>query len=76
MSANQSGLVVVRYGEIALKGRNRPRFIRQLCDNIAACLRRNGIRGEVSVVERRLSVSTGEPESCSGPHSRCRGDLR
>ena len=41
------GLVLLRYGEIALKGKNRIYFYRKLRRNLRKCLKANGISGEV-----------------------------
>jgi len=60
--AADEGLVVARYGEIALKGRNQPVFLRQLRHNMREALRRNAIPGELEVQGRRLHVRTSEPE--------------
>ncbi len=53
------GLILLRYGELALKGENRPFFLRKLRRNVRACLRENGIAGQVEVQGSRLYVSTG-----------------
>lgn len=52
------GLILVRYGEIALKGRNRNLFVRRLRLNIKDCLKRNNLAGDVSVHGQRLYVET------------------
>jgi len=41
------GLVLLRYGEIALKGKNRIYFYRKLRRNLRKCLKANGISGDV-----------------------------
>ncbi len=56
------GLILLRYGELALKGGNRPLFTRKLRSNVRACLRDNGIQGQVETVGSRLFVFTGEVE--------------
>ena len=56
------GLILLRYGELALKGLNRPFFTRRLRHNVRACLRDNGIEGQVEVVGSRLFVSTEQVE--------------
>jgi thiamine biosynthesis protein ThiI len=56
------GLILLRYGELALKGANRPVFVRQLRRNVRDCLRKNGIPGRVEVVGSRLFVSTDQTE--------------
>ncbi len=60
-----SGLVVGRYGEIALKGKNQPRFRRQLRHNLAECLSRAGIEAQVQETGRRLHVRTDDPEAAA-----------
>ena len=40
-------LVLLRYGEIGLKGRNRWQFVRQLRRNMKDALRRAGLQGRV-----------------------------
>lgn len=54
------GLILLRYGELALKGLNRPVFTRRLRRNIRACLHEHGIPGKVEVVGSRLFVSTDQ----------------
>jgi thiamine biosynthesis protein ThiI len=50
---------LVRYGEIALKGRPvRRRFEDRLARNIADCLRRNGTEGTVRRIRGRIVVET------------------
>ena len=56
------GLILLRYGELALKGQNRPVFTRRLRHNVRACLRENEIPGQVDVVGSRLFVTTDEVE--------------
>ena len=52
------GLILLRYGEIALKGKNRATFTRQLRHNIRSALRQNGLSGEVHEEGRRVYVET------------------
>lgn len=61
------GLILLRYGELALKGANRPAFVRRLRRNVRACLRENGIEGEVESTGSRLYVSTDQVEEAI-PH--------
>ncbi len=61
------GLILVRYGEIGLKGRNRNLFVRRLRLNIKDCLKRNGLSGEVSVHGQRLYVDVADAEAAA-PH--------
>ncbi len=55
--------ILVRYGEIGLKGRNRHYFIRRLRLNIKDCLKRHGLQGEVSVEGQRLYVRTDDVQA-------------
>lgn len=61
------GLILLRYGELALKGANRPAFIRRLRRNVRDCLRQNGIEGRVESVGSRLFVYTDQVEEAV-PH--------
>ncbi|MFO7698500.1 MAG: tRNA uracil 4-sulfurtransferase ThiI [Anaerolineae bacterium] len=67
------GLVLVRYGEIALKGRNRPMFLRRLRRNIRASLAAYGLQGEVFTRGRRAFVHTLDPIAALEPLSRVFG---
>jgi len=57
------GLVVARYGEIALKGRNQPVFLRQLRRNMREALRRREVDAEVVTEGRRVHVRTADPDA-------------
>ena len=65
--------VLVRYGEIALKGRNRPAFLRRLRRNIRASLAAHGLEGQVHTRGRRAYVSTYHPHAALEPLSRVFG---
>ncbi len=52
------GLVLLRYGEIALKGKNRAFFYRKLRRNLRQCLKANGIAGEVWQEGQRIYLET------------------
>jgi len=52
------GLVLLRYGEIALKGQNRTFFLRKLRRNVRRCLKANGLDGEVWQDGQRIYVET------------------
>lgn len=67
------GLILIRYGELALKGANRPFFTRRLRRNIRACLRDSGLEGEVEVAGSRLFVSTDQVEQAIPPLQRVFG---
>lgn len=67
------GLILLRYGELALKGRNRVAFVRQLRRNIRVCLKAHGIAGEVVSQGQRLYVRTERVEEALEPLSRVFG---
>ncbi len=67
------GLVLVRYGEIALKGRNRPFFLRRLRRNIRAALTASGLQGTVYSGGRRIYIDTPFPWEALDPLSRVFG---
>jgi tRNA uracil 4-sulfurtransferase len=67
------GLVLIRYGEIALKGRNRPAFLRRLEHNIRACLAAHGLEGTVSRSGQRIYVKTPDAQAALDPLSRVFG---
>jgi tRNA uracil 4-sulfurtransferase len=67
------GLILLRYGEIALKGGNRALFLRRLRRNLRACLKANGISGEVFSEGARVYVRTGEVDAALAPLSRVFG---
>jgi len=52
------GLVLVRYGEIALKGKNRNYFYGKLRRNLRKALKANGIEGEVWQEGQRIYLET------------------
>jgi thiamine biosynthesis protein ThiI len=54
--------ILVRYGEIGLKGRNRGEFIKKLRSNIKECLKKEGISGRVERIGVRLYVRTEQTE--------------
>ena len=56
------GLLLLRYGEIALKGQNRTYFFRKLRRNVRLCLKANGIPGEVWQEGQRVYVETEQVE--------------
>ena len=67
------GLILLRYGELALKGRNRRDFVRRLRSNVRSCLRSNGIGGSVDSVGQRVYVKTDQVQDAVGPLSRVFG---
>ncbi len=56
------GLIVIRYGEIALKGQNRWYFVKRLRKNIRDCLKNNDLTGEVRSVGQRVYVQVEDVE--------------
>jgi thiamine biosynthesis protein ThiI len=67
------GLILLRYGELALKGKNRGDFVRRLRQNVRACLKAHGIAGEVWSVGQRLYVRTEQVAEALEPLSRVFG---
>ncbi|RPI55228.1 MAG: tRNA 4-thiouridine(8) synthase ThiI, partial [Chloroflexi bacterium] len=57
------GLVLLRYGEIGLKGQNRAYFTRRLRHNVRQCLKANGIEGRVWQEGQRLYLEAEELEA-------------
>jgi thiamine biosynthesis protein ThiI len=57
------GLILLRYGEIALKGQNRAYFYRKLRRNVRKCLKANQIQGEVWQEGQRIYLETDQVES-------------
>jgi thiamine biosynthesis protein ThiI len=54
------GLILLRYGEIALKGQNRTYFFRKLRQNVRRCLKENEIDGKVWQEGQRIYLETGQ----------------
>jgi thiamine biosynthesis protein ThiI len=57
------GLVLIRYGEIALKGKNRTFFFRKLRRNVRKCLKANDIPGKVWQEGQRIYLETDQVEA-------------
>ena len=57
------GLILLRYGEIALKGQNRTYFLRKLRRNVRSCLKANSIEGQVWQEGQRIYLETDLVES-------------
>jgi thiamine biosynthesis protein ThiI len=70
---NRVGLILLRYGEIALKGGNRHMFISRLRRNVRDCLHVHGIAGEVTSEGQRILVRTEQVEEALEPLSRVFG---
>lgn len=49
-------MIIVRYGEIALKGGKRREFERKLAENIEKALKRKGIGGRTRIIRGRILV--------------------
>ena len=56
------GLLLLRYGEIGLKGKNRAYFFRKLRRNVRKCLKANAIEGEVWQEGQRIYLETEQVE--------------
>ena len=67
------GLILLRYGELGLKGRNRGAFVRQLRRNLRACLKAHGLAADVVSVGQRVYVRTSQVEAALAPLSRVFG---
>jgi len=67
------GLILLRYGEVALKGGNRHIFLSRLRHNIRECLHEQGIDGEVTSEGQRILVRTEQVEEALTPLSRVFG---
>jgi thiamine biosynthesis protein ThiI len=57
------GLVLIRYGEIALKGQNRTFFFRKLRRNVRMCLKAKDIPGQVWQEGQRIYLETDQVEA-------------
>jgi thiamine biosynthesis protein ThiI len=51
-------MILLRYGEVALKGKNRSYFLRKLRRNVRACLKANELEGKVWQEGQRLFLET------------------
>jgi thiamine biosynthesis protein ThiI len=60
-------VVVVHYGEIGLKGGNRPPFVRRLADRLRQALASAEVEGTVGVAPGRLWIRPAEP--AQGPRA-------
>jgi len=57
------GLILLRYGEIGLKGKNRKFFFRKLRRNVRRCLQAHGVEGKVWQEGQRIYLQTDELQS-------------
>ncbi len=55
--------IICRYGELALKGKNRGLFENQLVTNIRDCLSRNGVSAKITKVRGRIFVFTVDKDA-------------
>jgi thiamine biosynthesis protein ThiI len=55
--------LLIRYGEIGLKGKNRTYFLGKLRHNLRQCLRANGVAGTVWQEGQRIYLETEQPEA-------------
>jgi len=67
------GLILLRYGELALKGKNRAMFLRRLRSNVRACLKAHGVQGTVVSAGRRILVHTSRVDEMLEPLARVFG---
>ena len=56
--------ILCRYGELALKGRNREMFEQRLISNIRICLKLNKINFKISKVRGRIIIKTKDKCDC------------
>lgn len=57
--------IICRYGEIALKGKNRAVFEDQLVSNMKDCLKKNSIKAELKKTRGRIIVFTNDKKALS-----------
>jgi thiamine biosynthesis protein ThiI len=56
-------VIIVRYGEVGIKGGKRREFERKLRDNVLAALRRKGIEGRAKIIRGRILVDAPDEEA-------------
>jgi thiamine biosynthesis protein ThiI len=66
-------LLLLRYGEVGLKGQNRTYFLRKLRRNVRQCLKANGVEGKVWQDGQRIYLRTPDPEAALEAVSRVFG---
>ena len=71
--AGHMGLILLRYGELALKGANRKLFIKRLRSNIRDGLKRHGVAARVESIRQRIYVHTDQVDQALDPLSRVFG---
>ena len=57
------GMILLRYGEIGLKGQNRAYFMRKLRYNVRQCLKANSLQGKVWQEGQRIYLETEQMEA-------------
>jgi len=67
------GLILLRYGELALKGANRKHFVKRLRGNIRDGLKRHGVAARVESIRQRIYVHTDQVDQALDPLSRVFG---
>ena len=67
------GLILLRYGELGLKGGNRKEFVRRLRKNVRACLKAHNLQGVVASIGQRVYVQTDQVQEALEPLSRVFG---
>lgn len=67
------GLIMIRYGEIALKGGNKRFFLQRLRQNMRDCLTKNGLQGKILSAHARVYVETEQIEEALSCLSRVFG---
>ncbi|MHB1357758.1 MAG: tRNA uracil 4-sulfurtransferase ThiI [Anaerolineae bacterium] len=67
------GFILLRYGEVGLKGNNRYLFIRQLRRNVRAALKAHNLAGEVVSKGQRIYVYTDQVQEALDPLARVFG---
>ena len=67
------GFILLRYGEVGLKGNNRFMFTRQLRRNVRAALKAHNLEGEVISQGQRIYVYTNQVQEALAPLARVFG---
>ncbi len=67
------GLILIRYGEIGLKGQNRSYFLRRLRRNLRQSLKACDVEGKVWQDGQRLYITTSQVEQATDAGSRVFG---
>ena len=67
------GMILLRYGEVGLKGQNRSFFTRKLRYNVRQALKANNIEGRVWQEGQRIYLETDQVEAATGAVQRVFG---